>query len=112
MTKRPERRRRRSEHAHQAISYFLQALKERAGVKALALTTHDGLLLGAAGEHLDLEWMGALGASSARTTLKWEGTTLHVQPVSLKDAELCLTSAGRAIPPDLVEDGLTRILAA
>jgi hypothetical protein len=107
-----ERRRRRSELAHEAITLFLESLREKAGLQAVALTTKDGLLLGAAGEKLDLEWMGALGASSARRSLKWEGTTLHVQPLALNDVELCLTSAGKPVPGTLLQAGLSRILAA
>ncbi len=107
-----ERRRRRSQRAHEAITLFLESLLEKAGLRAVALTTRDGLLLGGAGPGLDLEWMGALGASSARATLKWEGTTLHVQPLELNDVELCLTSAGKPVPRSLLQGGLTRILAA
>jgi len=106
-----ERRRRRSELAHEAITLFLESLREKAGLRAVALTTRDGLLLGGAGTEVDLEWMGALGASSARSTLKWEGTTLHVQPLALNDVELCVTSAGQAVPRALLQGGLSRILA-
>jgi hypothetical protein len=108
----PERRRRRSELAHEAITLLLESLRQKAGLEAVALTTRDGLLLGGAGPRLDLEWMGALGASSARSTLRWEGTTLHVQSVELNDVELCLTTAGRPVQSDLLQAGLERILAA
>jgi hypothetical protein len=106
-----ERRYRRSQLTHEALTLFLEAARKKAGLEAVALTTRDGLLVGGAGEHPDLEWMGALGASSGRSSLRWEGTTLHVEPVQLPDVELCLTSAGRPLPAATLREGLARILA-
>jgi len=66
-----ERRTQRSEKAHLALNLFLESMREREGIEALAVTTEDGFLVAGVGE-TDVEWMGALGASSKRSTLTWK----------------------------------------
>jgi len=106
-----ERRFKRSERAHEALTLFLESLREKAGLSAVALTTDDGLLLAGAGQKVDLEWMGALGASSRRASFTWENQTLHVQPLQVNDISFFLTSAGKTVHGASVAAGLQRILA-
>lgn len=110
MTK-PERRTRRSQQAHLALNLFLESLREREGLEALAVTTEDGFLVAGAGD-TDVEWMGALGASSRRTMLAWEHRTLHVERVEVNRVPMYVTSAGRAANARSVQLGFERILAA
>lgn len=108
-----ERRKRRSEKAHLALNLYLEAIREREGFKALAVTTDDGFLVAGAGvRETDLEWMGAVGASAKRKTLQWEEETLHVQPIEVNDVPMFLTSMGRKVDIGAVKLGLERILAA
>lgn len=107
-----ERRRRRSEKAHEAMTLFLESLREKTGLTAVALTTQDGLLVAGAGKSVDIEWMGALGAASRLATLAWDELTLHVQRLAVNDVELYLTSAGQPVNGPSVAAGLSRILAA
>lgn len=110
MTK-TERRVRRSEKSHQALNLFLESLREREGIGAMAVTTEDGFLVAGAG-NADVEWMGALGASSKRQTLSWEQETLHVQKVEVNHVPMYLTSMGRRASAQSVQLGFERILAA
>lgn len=107
-----ERRRRRSHKAHEAVKLFLESVIAREGLDAMALTTDDGLLVGGAGREVDVEWMGALGASSPRATFTWDSRTVHVSRLSLNNVFLCLTTAGRPANVSQVTAGLARILAA
>jgi hypothetical protein len=107
-----ERRNRRSEKAHEAITLFLESLREKVGLAAVALTTRDGLLVAGAGANVDLEWMGALGASKGLASFSWDEHTLHVQPLNVNNTELRLTSAGSSVHGPSVAAGLARILAA
>jgi hypothetical protein len=106
-----ERRRHRSEKVHEAVALFLESLRERSGLTAVALSTGDGRLVGGAGRDVDVEWMGALGAASRRATLSWDEHTLHVQRLAVNDVELFLTSAGCPLHGPAVAAGLARILA-
>ncbi len=107
-----ERRYRRSEKAHEALALFLESLREKVGLCAVALTTHDGLLVAGAGRGVDLEWMGAVGAASTRPTFSWDDHTLHVQPIDVNRTELRLTCSGSPVHTPSVAAGLARILAA
>lgn len=107
----PERRNRRSGQAHLALNLFLESLREREGIEAMAVTTEDGFLVAGVGE-ADVEWMGALGASSKRSTLAWEDRTLHVQRVEVNRVPMFLTSSGRPASAASVQLGFERILAA
>lgn len=110
--RKPERRNRRSEKAHLALNLFLESLREREGIEAVAVTTEDGFLVAGVGE-TDVEWMGALGASSRRSTLKWEERTLHVQGVEVNGVAMYLTTAGKQLAnASSVQVGFERILAA
>ncbi len=106
----PERRRHRSEKPQQALNLFLESVRSQEGVEALAVTTHDGFLVAGVGAP-DLEWMGAMGAASARPSLTWEQRTLHVQRLEVDQETLCLTSTGRPANALAVREGLARILA-
>ena len=106
-----ERRNQRSEKAHLALNLFLESMREREGIEALAVTTEDGFLVAGVGE-TDVEWMGALGASSKRSTLTWEERTLHVQRVEVNRVPMFVTSTGRPALAASVKLGFERILAA
>jgi hypothetical protein len=106
-----ERRTRRSEKTGQALNLFLESLRLKRGVPALALTTDDGLLVAAAGTG-DLEWMGAIGAARRRRQVEWENRDLHVQKVEVNDLTLWLTSEGQPVSDDNALGGICRILAA
>jgi hypothetical protein len=107
----PERRKRRSHEAHRALTLFLESLRERENIDALAVTTEDGLLVAGAGKD-DVEWMGALGASSKRSTLTWDDRTLHVQRVEVNKVPMYLTSTDKKANAFSVQFGLERILAS
>jgi hypothetical protein len=109
--RKPERRNRRSEKAHLALNLFLESIRKSEGIEALAVTTEDGFLVAGVGE-TDVEWMGALGASSRRSTLTWEERTLHVQRVEVNRVPMFVTSSGRPATAASVKLGFERILAA
>lgn len=109
--RKPERRNHRSEKAHLALNLFLESVRKSEGIEALAVTTEDGFLVAGVGE-TDVEWMGALGASSRRATLKWEERTLHVQRVEVNRVPMLVTSAGRAAKAASLKAGFERILAS
>lgn len=104
------RRIRRSEKPHLALNNFLESLRAREGIEALAVTTEDGLLVAGAGP-TDVEWMGAVGASSHRSTLTWDERTLHVQRMEVNRVPMFVTSAGGRTDVSTVRLGLERILA-
>lgn len=104
-----ERRSRRSETPHLALSLFLEALRERESLEAVAVTTEEGLFVAGAGE-ADVEQLGALGAASATPTLTWGDTPLYVQHLSLGEVPVCLTSMGRPTHGPAVEAAFGRIL--
>lgn len=106
-----ERRTRRSDKAHLALNLFLESLREREGIGAVAVTTEDGFLVAGAGNG-DVEWMGALGASSKRTTLAWDEKTLHVQRVEVNRVPMFVTSTDRRAHMGSLQLGFERILAA
>lgn len=109
--RKPERRNRRSEKAHLALNLFLDSVRKAEGIEALAVTTEDGFLVAGVGE-TDVEWMGALGASSKRKVFTWEKLTLHVQRVEVNRVPMFVTSVGRPAKTASVKDGFERILAA
>ena len=111
--RKPERRNHRSEKAHLALNLFLESVRKSEGIEALAVTTEDGFLVaGVGGTETDVEWMGALGASSRRATLKWEDRTLHVQRVEVNRVPMFVTSAGPAAKAASLKAGFERILAS
>ncbi len=107
--RKPERRTHRSEKTHVALNLFLESLREREGFDAVAVTTEEGLLVAGVGE-ADIEWMGAIGASSKRSQLQWDDKTLHVQRVEVNEIPMYLTSAGRKANASTVQLGFQRIL--
>lgn len=107
--RKPERRTRRSEKTHIALNLFLESLREREGIEAVAVTTEEGLLVAGVGT-ADVEYMGALGAASKRSSLEWEDKKLHVQKLEVNEVPMYLTSAGRRASAQSVELGFQRIL--
>jgi hypothetical protein len=112
--RKPERRRGRSEKAHLALNLFLETLRKTEALDAIAVTTEDGFLVAGAGQttETDVEWMGALGASSRRKVFTWEKLTLHVQKLVVNHVPMFVTSVGRPAKAATVKDGFERILAA
>ncbi len=109
--RKPERRKTRSEKAHLALNMFLDSVRKSEGIEALAVTTEDGFLVAGVGE-TDVEWMGALGASSKRKTFEWEDLTLHVQRLEVNRVPMFITSAGRAARAASLKAGFERILTS
>lgn len=107
--RKPERRNRRSEKTHIALNLFLESLREREGIEAVAVTTEEGLLVAGVGT-ADVEYMGAIGAASKRSILEWEDKKLHVQKLEVNEVPMYLTSAGRRASAQSVELGFQRIL--
>jgi hypothetical protein len=105
-----ERRRCRSTNPQRAVEHYLEAFRKKAGLEAVVLTTDDGLIIGGAGEQIDLEWMGAIGAASHKPNVSWEDRTLHVEPLSVHHFDLCLTSSGQKVRAQSLTEGLERIL--
>ena len=106
-----ERRMGRSEKAHLALNLFLESLRRAEGSDAVAVTTADGFLVAGVGEKTDVEWMGALGASSQRSSFTWEEHTLHVQRIDVNNVPMFVTSAGKPVKRWSVKTGFERILA-
>ncbi len=104
-----ERRTRRSNRLHEALDHFLDALRLKRSLDAVALTTDDGLLIAGRGE-VDLEELGALG-SVRKTTGPFGRRTLHVSRFDVNDVELCLTTVGAPVRDDAAIGSLMRILA-
>lgn len=105
-----ERRNRRTHKVTDAINHFLEALCLKRGLEAAALTTHDGFLIAGAG-HLDVEWMGALGASTSKRSIDWENHSLHVSRFEVNDMPMCLTTAGAPVRDDGAVGSIMRIFA-
>lgn len=106
-----ERRHHRSARTNEAVIFFLEALRQRNGLEAVALSTRHGELVAGVGA-LDTEWMGMLGASRRLTHLTWEGRELHVQRLDVNGVRLFLTTAGVAIPAEPELSGIRRVLRA
>lgn len=103
-----DRRTRRSNVLQESLNHFLDALRMKRNLAAVALSTCDGLLISGSGP-VDLELMGALG--SIRRTAAFEGKTLHVSRFDVNDVELCLTCLGAPVRDDAAVGSLMRILA-
>ncbi|MCA2981673.1 MAG: hypothetical protein INH41_25960 [Myxococcaceae bacterium] len=106
-----ERRTRRSPRIHEALTMFFDALCLKRSLEAVALTTHDGLLIGGTGR-VDLEELGALGAATRKTTAPFRDRELHVNRFEVNDTTLCLTTLGAPVRDDAAVGALMRILAA
>lgn len=102
-----ERRRRRSLVPQQAVTLFLESLREKQSLEAVALSTREGLLIAGAGQ-VDLEHMAAVGAAAKASAFDWEGQRLHVTPTSLDGIPLVLTAAGGEVRG--ADGGIERIL--
>lgn len=106
-----ERRNRRSLRLHEALAHFLEALCLKRNLEAVALTTDDGLLIAGKGSG-DLEELGAVGASTRKTSVAIAGRTAHVSRFEVNDLILCLTSIGAPLRDDAAVGSFMRILAA
>ena len=104
-----ERRRRRSKKMHEAMTRYLEALRRERGLNAVALAGEEGELIAGSGD-VDLEWMGALGASRRCHQLQWEHHTLHVQPLEINALTLYLVAAGAPLNDERALQGIRRIL--
>ena len=105
-----ERRKRRSEKYGEAVRLYLETVRVKTGVEALALASEDGLLVAGAGA-LDLDWMAAIGAGSKRSRLEWDGHVVHVRRMHVNDVRLYIASTGQPTRDDVAEN-INRILAA
>jgi hypothetical protein len=104
-----ERRKHRSNNAQQAISFLLDAVRERESIESLALTTDDGLLVSGSGPG-DLEEMGALGAASNKASFANQTKRFHVSRLALNNMFLCLTCTEKSPSVPQLMNGIGRIL--
>jgi hypothetical protein len=74
------------------VSKYLESLCTK-GLTAIALATEDGALIAGAGQG-DVEYMGAVGASSHRSQLSFDGQTLFVRRLQVNGVPMRLTMAG------------------
>lgn len=88
-----ERRRRRSLVPQQAVTLFLESLREKQALGAVALSTQEGLLIAGSGA-ADLEALAAFGAASKAKRFDWQGQQAHVTPTTLDGIPLVLTAVG------------------
>ncbi len=105
-----ERRKRRSEKTHLAVSHYLETLRVKRGLDAVALATEEGFFIAGAG-NVDLEWMGTIGASSRLRELEWDEHTLHVHPFEVNALTFYLVAAGKAVRDEVALKGIRRILS-
>ena len=103
-----ERRVHRSKKLHEAMTRYLEALRHDRGIDALALSSEDGFIAGSG--NVDLEWMGALGASRRCRELEWDERTLHVQPLQINSETLYLVAMGSPVRDEGAMEGIRRIL--
>jgi hypothetical protein len=92
---------------HQEVSKYLETLCAQQGLQAVALATEDGTLIAGAGAG-DVEYMGAVGASSHLSRLSFDGQVLHVRRLEVNGVPLCLTMAGSDKPEAV--PAITRLL--
>ena len=103
-----DRRLRRSEKMHEAMTRWLEVLRLKRGLSAVALASEQGFIAGSG--DVDLEWMGALGASRRCNELEWNEHTLFVQPVELEQLTLYLVATEARINDEAALQGIRRIL--
>lgn len=103
-----DRRLRRSEKMHEAMTRWLETLRLERGLNAVALSTDQGFIAGSG--DVDLEWMGTVGASRRCNELEWNGHTLHVQPLEVRRLTLYLVATGARIDDEAALHGIRRIL--
>lgn len=117
-----ERRSRRSPNPSVALGYYLESLAARHAWTAAALADDDGLLLGGASHHIDLEAVAAVaplvareGAATAADGflgLVTRGQPLNVWPVEVEGGRMHLAAVGPAVTPTPeAERAIGRILA-
>jgi len=105
-----DRRNRRSQEPTEALSMFLESSRAKLGLRALTISTPDGLLVAGAGTHL--ESVASMGA--------WVDRDPEVPPriaarlatwrMRVNGMDLLLTSHGSRMTAELGE-GVKRILA-
>lgn len=104
-----ERRNRRSPNPSVALGYYLESLAARHAWTAAALADDDGLLLGGASRHIDLEAVAAVAPLVAREGaatapdgflgLVTRGQPLSVWPVEVQGGRMHLAAVGPAAAP-------------
>jgi hypothetical protein len=82
---------------HVEVSKYLETLCAQQGLQAVALATQDGMLVAGAGQG-DVEYMGAVGASSHLKRVNFDGQVLHVHRLEVNGVPMCLTLAGNDLP--------------
>jgi hypothetical protein len=102
----------RSAEVSEAMTLYLEALRLKRGVDAVALTTDDGRFVAGAGEGVDLEWMGTVGAASPSRHFDWGEHQLYVHELEVNDQWLRLTVAGAPLGDHDALGGICRILAS
>jgi hypothetical protein len=102
-----DRRRQRSARSMEALQFFLEAARDRLGVRALTVSTCEGWLIAGAGS--DVEAVAERGARSA--VFAAPDDELATWRTRLGDADVVLTSWGAKMSADLA-DGVRRILAS
>ena len=121
-----ERRKLRSNLPQEAISLLLSTAAAQSGALAAVLSDEEGLLLGGAGEHHDLEHLAALGVEHARRGTGapddlQEGLLealvgaedLYASPIQIGDDVVYLTSLGARVRRHCdIAAGLSRIFGA
>ena len=105
-----DRRARRSNKMHVAMTRYLESLRLARGVEALALATERGFIAGAG--DADLEHIGLLGASRRLRELHWDDRTLHVHPFEINAQTMYLVAMGAPVQDEAAMEGIRRILAA
>jgi len=117
-----ERRNRRSPNPSVALGYYLESLAARHAWTAAALADDDGLLLGGASRHIDLEAVAAVAPLVAREAsatapdgflgLVTRGQPLSVWSVDIQGGRMHLAAVGPAVEPTAeAERAISRILA-
>jgi len=117
-----ERRKNRSEVVHEALALYLQAVAERAGVKAIAVANEDGFLIAGAGGGFNHEWLAALGSVSTGEERSGTvgsliedvtgGEAFFASSLSIFGRRLYLSSVGARVSEKELTPGLCRILGS
>ncbi len=106
----PERRIRRSENSLEALHLFLEAVRERDELGAVAVATPDGLLVAGAGP-ANLDLLGAVGADTDDDVVAWQGEVGRVCRFEAAELPLVMTTTQGSPDPEVVRAGFARILA-
>jgi hypothetical protein len=104
-----ERRTRRSDVPEKAVTLLLEnALKSKA-VKAISLTSEEGLLIAGAGA-VDAELLGATGSVCMTSSMPFQGDTLYVETIPVDGMGLRLSTLGAPLSDRSMGQSVQRIL--